>query len=288
MISKKKIFHYAYVSFITSEKYLNVINGTIFSVHHFSIYPIILYISGIITSKMKIIFLLYDNLVVYSIPSEYLHPYFMKLRVSLLSPVLVGQIVESDTIVLPGADCLFKRIEKEINSDYPYPMMPRHPDIRGIIKGNGTINPLDYPINLRSMRYMHAHMSWTYMSLPFIAFTYNKSFSYYYRNDEYALNVNLWEKKAYKQWCIYDPYYTVVDIEDNNTIFYNTSNDITFFNLIHGCKSHTIQTKVLYKLKELKHKNYKLIYEVNNSVYYTKSCNANILQSLLISDKCII
>lgn len=289
LLHKKKLYHYGYVSFITGENYLELINGTIYSVHFFSIYPIILYISGKITTKMKSTFSFYDRLIVYSIPSECLSPYFLKLRVSLLAPVLVGQIVESDTIILPGADCLFKRIEKEINTHYPYPIMPRPPDIRGNVKGNGTFNPLDYPMNNRSMRYMHAHMSWTFESLRFIAYIYNKSFVYPYRDDEYALNVNLWERKANKQWCIYDPYYAVVDISENKNILYNVYDNITFFNFIHGCKSYIIQQRLLNKLKGLKYHNYKLIYAINKTTQYTNSCRKNyFLQSEINKEKCLM
>lgn len=283
------IFHFAYVSFVSGTKYIDLINGTLFSVHFFSIYPILLYVSGNITEEMKRIFELYDRLLVFSIPSEMNNIYFMKLRVSLLAPVLVGQIVESDTIVLPGADCLFARIEKEISYNYPYPMMTRHHDIRSPIKGNGTINILKYPMNKRSMRYMHAHMSWTYHSLPFIAKIYRDSFILHYKDDEYALNLNLWESKAYKQWCIYDPIYSVVDISNSDNIFKQYFNVIIFFNFIHGCKLRNIQQNILLKLKKVKYNNYKMVYYYNKSIKYTTSCiiNKEII-SHIDMEKCLI
>lgn len=265
-------YHFAYVCFVSGRKYFSLINGTIFSVHFFSKYPIILYVAGNITDEMQSLFLHYDRLLVISIPCELNNIYYMKLRVSLLAPVLVGQIVESDTIVLPGADCLFERIEKEITYEYPFPMMTRHTDIRSPIKGNGTYYPLKYPMYKRTMRYMHAHMSWTYQSLPFIASIYRKTFEINYGNDEYALNVNLWESKAIKQWCTYDPLYTVVDLNNSSNIFKKPLGKITFFNFIHGCKLQTIQEKILSKLKIIKHNDFKIIYFLNNTINYSNTC----------------
>lgn len=52
-------YHFAYVSFVSGRKYFSLINGTIFSVHFFSKYPIILYVEGSITDKMQSLFLHY-------------------------------------------------------------------------------------------------------------------------------------------------------------------------------------------------------------------------------------
>lgn len=62
-------------------------------------------------------------------------------------------------------------------------------------------------------------MSFTYQPFPFISRLYKQSNLLPYSNDEYELNINFWEAKAYKQWCIYDPYFTIADISSSDNIF---------------------------------------------------------------------
>lgn len=88
-----------------------------------------------------------------------------------------------------------------------------------------------------------------------------------YSNDEYELNINFWKAKAYKQWCIYDPYFTIVHISSSDNIFNISYDDFIFFNFVYGCKSPIIQNHIL----QIKCNKYKIIYTLNNTITYTKS-----------------
>ena len=184
---------------------------------------------------------------------------FNKLR-SMLLRIKVGVQLDADQIVASAhADKLFDATEREIHSGYPYPIMPVHwmSRLRGADR-YGDYH-IDYPGDeleaavakegLRAaprqtrgkvaragtsfpprQRWAHAHPTWTYHALPFIADTllarldqahwfllprtrngplgkYGKperTPEQFMHEDEDMLNVLLWRHEARKMWCKFD------------------------------------------------------------------------------------
>ena len=90
-----------------------------------------------------------------------------------MSKVRTGVQVDVDQFVAPGADTLFELTEQWINKDYPYPLMPAH-FLDWSIQNQASApwwprycpNPLK-PCPMQTMRWAHAHPTWTYWALPF-------------------------------------------------------------------------------------------------------------------------
>eukprot|EP00438_Fugacium_kawagutii_P006186 Skav232703 [mRNA] locus=scaffold3459:28035:42542:- [translate_table: standard] len=99
---------------------------------------------------------------------------YNKLRMLLVSRVRVGVQLDSDQFVAPGrADYMFNMTEREITKDYPIPILPVH---------YFSFTQKDAPSNIwwrrfcpdppkcesHSMRWSHAHPTWTFWALPWI------------------------------------------------------------------------------------------------------------------------
>ncbi|CAE8586329.1 unnamed protein product [Polarella glacialis] len=149
---------------------------------------------------------------------------FNKLRAFLMARVMTGVGLDSDQFVAPGVDTLFKMTEREITKDYPIPMMPVHFLDRGP-KDLGSWWPRYCPhgeCSLQTLRWGHAHPTWTFWALPFYGRWLRRNFRdeslqalvHPIRapalrvtdipEDEDLLNVAMWEEKATKQWCKFD------------------------------------------------------------------------------------
>lgn len=142
---------------------------------------------------------------------------FNKFRAMILSKVKTGIMLDADEFVAPSADLLFPRIKEEINADYPYPILPVH----WFSRDNDEKFP-DHPYKVydfeckgcpeRSARWGHAHPTFTYHALPFLATWLRKTLdhemvgneSLQYKEDEDVLNMALWDAKVTKQWCKFD------------------------------------------------------------------------------------
>lgn len=150
---------------------------------------------------------------------------YNKYRAMLLAKVRTGILLDSDEFVAPGVDAMFDRTAEEVTKDYPLPIMPVHflPD-KGPSSG-GVWWPRfckpDGTCPLQTMRWGHAHPTWTYFALPFLG-------KWLQRNlrdevlperpgfpdsalrvldvpeDEDLLNAGLWEDGATKQWCKFE------------------------------------------------------------------------------------
>ncbi|CAJ1433431.1 unnamed protein product [Effrenium voratum] len=149
---------------------------------------------------------------------------YNKIRSFLLSRVLVGVELDSDQFVAPGVDYMFNMTAREVTEDYPIPILPVH---------YFSFTQKDAPSNiwwrrfcqdppkckLHSMRWSHAHPTWTYWALPW----FGKWLRRHFRDeqlreapgkgplrvadipeDEDMLNVAAWEDKVTKQWCKFD------------------------------------------------------------------------------------
>ncbi|CAJ1427378.1 unnamed protein product [Effrenium voratum] len=149
---------------------------------------------------------------------------FNKLRAFLFARVLTGVGLDSDQFVAPYVDRLFEMTEREITKSYPFPIMPVHfldrgPKDLGVWWGRYCP---DTACSLQTMRWGHAHPTWTFWALPFIGRWLRRNFRdetlpeivgkvsapalrvVEIPEDEDLLNVALWEEKATKQWCKFD------------------------------------------------------------------------------------
>eukprot|EP00440_Ansanella_granifera_P011431 gb/GFBE01012401.1/.p1 GENE.gb/GFBE01012401.1/~~gb/GFBE01012401.1/.p1 ORF type:complete len:484 (+),score=100.67 gb/GFBE01012401.1/:1-1452(+) len=152
---------------------------------------------------------------------------FNKIRSFLLSRALVGIELDSDQFVAPGVDYMFQMSEQEITKDTPLPVSPVH---------FWSFTQADTPNNVwwrrfcpdppactpHTMRWSHAHPTWTFWSLPFLGRWMRRHFRDEQLpaipgpvamaalsvadipEDEDMLNVGTWEEKGKKQWCKYD------------------------------------------------------------------------------------
>lgn len=143
---------------------------------------------------------------------------YNKFRAMLLVQVRTAIQLDSDQFVARAADRIFTRTAEEVTRDYPYPILPVH----WLSKDDDARFPnhayKDYDYHCagcanRTMRWGHAHPTWTHWALPFIG---NLLESYLdhgklgevpadrIAEDEDALNVGLWAVGATKQWCKFD------------------------------------------------------------------------------------
>jgi len=147
---------------------------------------------------------------------------FNKLRAMMFTKVRTGIILDADQWVTNNVDYMFRRSAEE-GLHYPYPIMPVH----WMSRDPDSSDMKDYPEGYtwkfwaedspkRSMRWAHAHPTWTSESLPFLA----KWTSYVlapsatkppswlldqgFLEDEDLLNVALWAENVTKQWCKFD------------------------------------------------------------------------------------
>mmetsp|Transcript_2992 Transcript_2992/g.5219 ORF Transcript_2992/g.5219 Transcript_2992/m.5219 type:complete len:632 (-) Transcript_2992:50-1945(-) len=153
---------------------------------------------------------------------------FNKLRSFLVSRALSGVELDSDQFVGPGVDYMFQMTEKEITQDTPLPVLPVH---------FYSFTQADTPNNVwwqrycpdppackhHTMRWSHAHPTWTFYSLPFLGRWLRRHFRdeqlaatsdevgnlpalsvASIPEDEDLLNVATWEEKGTKQWCKFD------------------------------------------------------------------------------------
>jgi len=147
---------------------------------------------------------------------------FNKLRAMMFTKVRTGIVLDADQWVTNNVDYMFRRSAQE-GLHYPYPIMPVHWMSRDPESSDMKDYPAGYTWNFlaeqpptRSMRWAHAHPTWTSESLPFLA----KWTSYVlaplatkpplwlveqgFLEDEDLLNIALWAENVTKQWCKFD------------------------------------------------------------------------------------
>lgn len=230
----------AFVSFVSGHyKYLTTValEATVRFSHNI---PVLLYVTpdihdaAIMWPVNK-----FPNLIVFQIPNSILSVYFNKIRAALLSPVLSGFIIESDTLITPHITRVFSLLS--YHSD-PLPILVDHPDVRlpDCTQYNGPkscINSLSYPAELRSVDYMHAHMGWNLNAKHFFSLLIMNCLNggNYCDNDEHALNERLWNVSAKNVFCILDPHYSFVDDWKNQKEKINGLHMVSFM-IVHGCK----------------------------------------------------
>ena len=141
---------------------------------------------------------------------------FNKLRAFLFARVMTGVGLDSDQFVAPQVDRLFELTEREVTEAYAFPILPVHfldrgPKDLGVWWSRYCPNDR---CSLQTMRWGHAHPTWTYWALPFVGRWLRANFRdetlpklakapalrvLEIPEDEDLLNVGLWEDKAHKQ-----------------------------------------------------------------------------------------
>jgi hypothetical protein len=169
---------------------------------------------------------------------------FNKLRGMLFTKVSVGLVLDADQWINSGVDHMFRRALDEGGSDYPFPIQPVHwmsrdPESRDMeqypewytFRWQPQEEVLGAPV--RTMRWGHAHPSWTHHALDFLAKWTASALSdqndyssknpdtpewlRYHMNitlleDEDLLNFALWAEGQRKMWCKFDiPFVSVFD-----------------------------------------------------------------------------
>jgi len=142
---------------------------------------------------------------------------YNKIRSMIFSKVKTGIVLDADQWINAGADYMFARAAEEGGEAYPYPILPVH----WLTRDPDTSGP--YPFQFKSsdgpertMRWGHAHPTWTYEAIGFLA-----RWSAYVLapeqsgapewlriqpslEDEGMFNVALWAENKTKQWCKFD------------------------------------------------------------------------------------
>lgn len=169
---------------------------------------------------------------------------FNKIRSMISSRVLFGIQLDTDQIIAPGMDQLFAGTRREIHEHHPWPMLPVHWMSR---EGKKPEPYWEYAFNdwpgKRTMRWGHAHPSWSYWALAFLTDMLHERLAAtiepgakllvwnlpeakdvglpsvikrgvkverialpagFMREDEDMLNVALWRDGVAKDWCKYD------------------------------------------------------------------------------------
>jgi len=230
-------FRHGWVTYVAGEPtspFVQMAGELIKSVHYFSQWPIIVFNFGMVTpeawtpERFPRLVILHSK----PLPREEKMKRsfnFNKLRSILMSRVQTGIQVDVDQFIAPGADILFKLTEKYVNKAYPFPLMPAHfLDWSSRHQKDAPWWPRycpdpEQPCPMQTMRWAHAHPTWTYWALPFFGRWVRRHFRDErlpnvtfqgfdaaglrvgdVMEDEDLLNVALWEERATKQWCKID------------------------------------------------------------------------------------
>lgn len=166
----------AYVSYVGGKRnsvFEWAITTLVRSVHLFSQRPIVVVIVDDIYVP-PLSWQALPNLLVYK-----MHPRirrslpfnFNKVRAMVGSRVLTGIELDSDQLITGRLDRVFAPTRRECTVKYPFPILPVHymtRDAEACVHTDCKYNFLEFE-GPRSMRWCHAHPSWTFWALPFWA-----------------------------------------------------------------------------------------------------------------------
>lgn len=236
-MTKNGWFEKAWVTYVAGSAdslYIQEALQLIKSVHVFSTQPIVLFNFGNEIPAAWTPELFPQLVVLHSKPMPTARPIarsfnFNKLRAILMSRVKTAALVDADQFVGPNADILFNRTESYVDKEYPFPLMPTHfldwsskHQLHAPWWPRYCPDP-DKPCPMQTMRWAHAHPTWTFWALPFFGRWVRRHFRDELlpgtmfegfhapplrvgdiMEDEDLLNVALWEDRATKQWCKMD------------------------------------------------------------------------------------
>lgn len=122
------------------------------------------------------------------------------------------------------------------------------------------INPYYYPAEKRTMDYMHAHVTWTIDSKPFVTEVVTKCASgggLDCSSDEAALNTALWDAGATKQLCFIDPFSWFAETWENGGSDFeglNTKGATVGYMYLHGSKNPESMVEFLGRIRKMQGK----------------------------------
>ncbi|CAJ1361149.1 unnamed protein product [Effrenium voratum] len=179
LVGKDGWFDRAFVNYFAGapgSKHANMTEQLIRSVHMFSAQPIVVVHLGSRTPDSWTAERFPRLLLFHAAPmgpDTHRSFNFNKLRSFLMARARTGVELDSDQFVGPGVDYMFEMTEKEITKESPLPVLPVH---------FYSFTEADTPQNLwwrrycpdppactaHTMRWSHAHPTWTFWSLPFV------------------------------------------------------------------------------------------------------------------------
>uniref|UniRef100_A0A7S4V1A1 Uncharacterized protein n=1 Tax=Alexandrium monilatum TaxID=311494 RepID=A0A7S4V1A1_9DINO len=203
----------AYVTYMAGKKNSNfewMATNLIRSVHLFSTRPIVV-VNFDLDFTPPQTWADFPNLLVYRmIPAPGIPFNFNKIRAMIGARIHAGIQADLDQVVFAGMDSFFNATRREITEQYPYPIMPVHWMAREGNPGEpyAVYAFTDYS-GVRSMRWNHAHPTWSYWALPFLSdMMYERLTASRHQRwmdeDEDMLNVELWQHGVDKAWCKFD------------------------------------------------------------------------------------
>lgn len=288
------ILEEAFVSFISGPiSYLDLAQWAIAAALEFSSKPVILFVSGDAVASVAGRFpsLTFQRLVVFEVPPPRLHPWFDKLRAVLLSPVVNGVIIESDTIITPHAERLFNVAKTHATE---YSLSPVHEDERlpscyNYQGPRACINPYDYPAYLRTIPYIHAHMIWNSRSKPFVSRVLSTCVETPGESDcssdEGALNHQLWKEKATRYLCLIDPHTSVLEMWDAQTMSHPGLQMQNFAVMyLHGAKDPARAELVFNRIKGIMMRNLPWVWYNRR---WSNDTDDNLSRALLEASGCL-
>ncbi|CAJ1361150.1 unnamed protein product [Effrenium voratum] len=296
LVGKDGWFDRAFVNYFAGapgSKHANMTEQLIRSVHMFSAQPIVVVHLGSRTPDSWTAERFPRLLLFHAAPmgpDTHRSFNFNKLRSFLMARARTGVELDSDQFVGPGVDYMFEMTEKEITKESPLPVLPVH---------FYSFTEADTPQNLwwrrycpdppactaHTMRWSHAHPTWTFWSLPFVGRWLRRHFRDEHLpqmvsskavlladlavaeipEDEDLLNVGTWEEKGTKQWCKFDnDYHEFADMlswqpeNGDHTTTGDIASDPKFypqgaakaFFTAHNCKDPAATAKMLDEIEE--------------------------------------
>ena len=269
------IFEDAFVSFISiAASYVDLVEWALVAANDFSTRPTVLFVSAGAQARLveaRFTEARFPRLVAIEFPLPTLHPWFDKLRATLLAPVSrAGIVIEADTLVTLHVDRLFDIAHRHARR---HPLLPQHPDERlpTCFDYRGSrmcLNPLPFPAQDRSIPYSHAHVLFSAESKAFLARTLQRCLSCtgdceaggrMCGNDEHALNFMLWTERATTSLCLFDPTYTIVDNFERSFLDDSGLEIARYLGrrgfavaFVHGCKDPVYAKDIVNRLRSTK------------------------------------
>eukprot|EP00439_Symbiodinium_sp_Y106_P059830 s52_g8.t1 len=142
----------------------------------------------------------FPNVIVYKmlpLPGKAISFNFNKLRAMIASRTLVGVQLDTDQLIAPEVERMFAASRREIHSRYPWPMLPVHWMSRDAKKGE-LYSDMNFEgwAGQRTMRWGHAHPTWTYWALPFLADLLYERFVAGFKTKAKAWSIQAWDLNA--------------------------------------------------------------------------------------------
>lgn len=196
------------------------------SVHHFSQYPVVLTNFGnrvpkhMTPERFPRLVLMHARMSATDIHKGF---NLNKLVSMIFTKVKGGLVLDADQWVNRGVDAMVERAFEETTADYPYPIMPVHWMSRDPESDDMQKYSYGYAFHFKSadgprrtMRWGHAHPTWTHHALPWLAKWTSRVLAPQatqapawltaqgFVSDEPLLNMGGWADGLTKQWCKYD------------------------------------------------------------------------------------